>query len=346
MRSWIMNICFLKIALSLLFFGMVSNSAIAGQTICVFDVQGRSGDIFKTIEEWALEAKKSQADIKLIAYQKEEEADADFKAGKCDGAFLTSLRARYYNKFGGSIDALGAVPNNVIAEKAIKYALDQRNAKRMISRISNEKFEVAGITQIGTAYLFVKYNVLKNPENPIKDLVGQKFSFLGYDFAQSYMLKKVDAIPVPSEISNLVKKFNSGQVDMTAAPAYLYKPFEMHKGLGANGAVVTFPVMNITMLMVVRPDKFPENFGYKSREIFVKNLPRTFYVVKRTELNIPAKYKLALTKEQSVKYQMVIRDTRIELTKQGVYDSTMMSMLKKARCTIDRTNFECSLAGE
>lgn len=62
-----MNICFLKIALSLLFLGMVSNSAIAGQTICVFDVQGRSGDIFKTIEEWALEAKKSQADIKLGA---------------------------------------------------------------------------------------------------------------------------------------------------------------------------------------------------------------------------------------------------------------------------------------
>lgn len=334
------------IALSAIFLGIMSNSVFAEQTICVFDVQGRSGSIFKNIEEWSLEAKKWQADIKLIPYQKEEDADAEFRAGKCDGVFLTSLRARYYNKFAGSIDALGAVPNNVIAEKAIKYTLDQRNARRMLSKINNEKYEIAGVNQIGTAYLFVKYNKIKNPENPIKDLAGQKFSFLGYDFAQSYMLKKVDAVPVPSEISNFVKKFNNGQVDMTAAPAYLYKPFEMYKGLGANGAVVTFPVVNITMLMVIRPEKFPENFGYKSREIFVKNLPLAFQAVKKAELDIPAKYKLALTKEQNTKYQMVIRDARIELTKQGVYDSTMMSVLKKSRCTIDRTNFECSLSGE
>lgn len=336
---------FLKIAFSTMCLWGISHSAFAGQTICVFDVQGRSGDIFKSVEEWALEVKKWQANIKLIPYPKEE-ADADFRSGKCDGVFLTSLRARYYNKFAGSIDALGAVPNNVIAEKAIKYALDQRNAKRMVSKIGNDKFEIVGIHQIGAAYLFVKYNVIKNPDDPIKDLAGQRFSFLGFDIAQSYMLKKMNAVPVPSKISNLAKKFNMGQVDMTAAPAYLYKPFEMYKGLGTKGAVVTFPVVNITMLMVIRPEKFSDDFGYKSREFFVKNLPRTLQVVQRTELNIPVKYKLALTKEQSTKYQMVIREARIELTKQGIYDAGMMSVLKRARCTIDRTNFECSLAGE
>ncbi|WP_252353279.1 putative solute-binding protein, partial [Acinetobacter baumannii] len=29
-----------------------------------------------------------------------------------------------------------------------------------------------------------------------------------------------------------------------------------------------------------------------------------------------------------------------------VYDATMMSVLKRARCTIERTNFECTLTGE
>lgn len=117
----------------------------AKQTVCVFDVQGRSGDIFKGMEEWALASQSARADIKLIPYPKEEEADAAFKAGKCDGVYLTSLRARYYNKFAGSIDALGAVPNITIAEKAIKYALDKRNAKRMISKVNGNTFEVAGI---------------------------------------------------------------------------------------------------------------------------------------------------------------------------------------------------------
>lgn len=325
---------------------MSSTFAQAKQTVCVFDVQGRSGDIFKGMEEWALASQKVNADIKLIPYPKEEDADAAFKAGKCDGVYLTSLRARYYNKFAGSIDALGAVPNISIAEKAIRYALDKRNARRMLSKVNGESFEVAGIDQIGTAYLFVKYNQIKNPQDPIKDLEGQKFSFLGYDVAQRYMLRKIKAIPVSSEISNLVSKFNNNQVDMTAAPAYLYKPFEMHKGLGAKGAVVVFPVVNVTMLMVVRPDKFPQNFGVNSREIFIKNLPRTLQYVNRTERDIPAKYKLNLTKEQTIKYQMVIREARIELTKQGVYDQQMMSVLKRARCTIDRTNFECSLMDE
>ncbi|WP_372403764.1 putative solute-binding protein [Acinetobacter piscicola] len=318
----------------------------AKQTVCVFDVQGRSGDIFKGMEEWALASQSARADIKLVPYPKEEEADAAFKAGKCDGVYLTSLRARYYNKFAGSIDALGAVPNITIAEKAIKYALDKRNAKRMISKVNGNTFEVAGIDQIGTAYLFVKYNKIKNPQDPIKDLEGQKFSFLGYDEAQRYMLKKIKAVPVSSEISNLVAKFNNNQVDMTAAPAYLFKPFEMHKGLGAQGAVVMFPVVNVTMLMVIRPEKFPLGFGVNSREIFVKNLPRTLNYVKRTERDIPNKYKLTLTKEQTTKYQMIVRDARVELTKQGVYDPTMMSVLKRARCTIERTNFECSLMDE
>jgi len=30
----------------------------------------------------------------------------------------------------------------------------------------------------------------------------------------------------------------------------------------------------------------------------------------------------------------------------GIYDASMMTVLKKARCTVERTNFECSLGGE
>ena len=51
-------------------------------------------------------------------------------------------------------------------------------------------------------------------------------------------------------------------------------------------------------------------------------------------------------KEEKEKYQKLLRDGRIELTKQGIYDASMMTVLKKARCTVERTNFECSLGGE
>ena len=69
-------------------------------------------------------------------------------------------------------------------------------------------------------------------------------------------------------------------------------------------------------------------------------------MVKRLEEGIPAKYRLNLSKADTEKYQKLLRDGRMDLTRQGIYDPTMMSVLKRARCTVDRTNFECSLAGE
>ena len=47
--------------------------------------------------------------------------EQDFDAGKCDGFYMTSMRARKYNKFAGSVDAIGAVTSNAIAQKAISF---------------------------------------------------------------------------------------------------------------------------------------------------------------------------------------------------------------------------------
>ena len=69
-------------------------------------------------------------------------------------------------------------------------------------------------------------------------------------------------------------------------------------------------------------------------------------MVQRVEASIPAKYRMELDKEDKEKYQKLLRDARMDLTQQGIYDPTMMTVLKKARCTVERTNFECSLGGE
>ena len=51
---------------------------------------------------------------------------------------MTSMRARTYNKFVGSVDAIGAVPTYAIAQKAISFALDKRNQRRLVSRVGNQ----------------------------------------------------------------------------------------------------------------------------------------------------------------------------------------------------------------
>jgi hypothetical protein len=90
---------------------------------------------------------------------------------------------------------------------------------------------------VGLAYTFVRD---KNIDT-IEKAKGKKFAYLHYDQAQKTIVESINLVAVPSDISDFVKKFNSGQVDVIAAPAYAYKPLEISKGL-ANGALFNFPV--------------------------------------------------------------------------------------------------------
>ena len=319
-----------------------SNMVQAKQQVCVFDLLGKAGESYKFLEEWALVSKKWGAQVQLISFQDEDLADKAFQNDKCDAVYMTSMRARTYNKFAGSIDALGGVPSNKIAQKAVEYVLDPRNTKRMTTTLQGENYEVAGIGLIGSAYIFVKDRSL----NSIEKAQGKKFAILHYDRAQRVMVERVGAVPVMSDISNFIKKFNTGEVDVVAAPAYAYKPLEIEKGLGSKGAMLNFPVVNVTADLIVRPERFPAQFGEQSRQWFLQKIPQSFAMVQRLEAAIPNKIKMQLSKEDKEKYQRLLRDGRIDLTKQGVYDPGMMRVLKKARCTVERTNFECSLGGE
>lgn len=332
------KIAFALAATTLAGFSVTAQAA----TVCVFDLLGKSGESYKMMEEWALAAKGWGADITLVPRQDEAVADNDFKAGKCDAVTMTAMRARQYNKFAGSIDSLGGVPNNQIAQRAITYVLDARNAAKLTSNLGGKKYEVAGIAPLGSAFIFVRDKSI----NSVEKAAGKKFAVLGYDDAQKIMVQRVGAQAVLSDISNFAAKFNNGQVDMVGAPAYAYKPLELNKGLGTNGAMMNFPVLHVTADLVIRPEKFPADFGQKSRDWFVKQLPKSFAMINRLEAQIPAKYKMNLTPEDKLKYQKLLRDGRIDLTKRGVYDASMMSVLKKARCSVDKANFECSMAGE
>lgn len=322
--------------------GLTNTAQAAKLDICIFDLLGKSGESFQMAQEWALAAKGWGADVNLIARQDEAVADSDFKAGKCDAVFMTAMRARQYNKFVGSIDSLGGAPSNAIAQRAITFALDKRNAAKMVTNLGGKKYEIAGIAPLGSAFIFVRDKKIDS----IEKASGKKFAVLGYDDAQKIMVQRVGAQAVLSDVSNFVAKFNNGQVDMVGAPAYAYKPLEIYKGLGSNGAMFNFPVLHVTVDFVIRPEKFPAGFGQKSRDWFVKNLPKSIAMINRLEGEIPAKYKMNLAADEKLKYQKMLRDGRMDMTKKGIYDPAMMSVLKKARCSVDKANFECSTSGE
>ena len=69
--------------------GVASTAQAAKVDICVFDLFGKSGESYQMAQEW-LWRQKAGAEINLIPRQDEAVADNDFKAGKCDGVFMTA----------------------------------------------------------------------------------------------------------------------------------------------------------------------------------------------------------------------------------------------------------------
>ncbi|WP_369622441.1 putative solute-binding protein, partial [Pseudoalteromonas distincta] len=53
-------------------------------------------------------------------------------------------------------------------------------------------------------------------------------------------------------------------------------------------------------------------------------LPKSFAMINRLEAQIPGKYKMNLSAEDKLKYQKMLRDGRMDLTKRGIYDAGMI----------------------
>ena len=311
-----------------------SMQASAASKICVFDILGAQGDVTGMMKDYALAAKAMGGQLELKTYTDERTAAEDFKAGQCDGVMLAGLRGRQFNDFTGSLDSLGSIPSNKIMEKALATLANPALAPKM----TQGKYEVAGIAPAGAAYLFVKDRSINSVEKKKK----KKIAVFDYDKSQAKMVQKIGAQPVSSDITNFAAKFNNGAVDIVAAPALAYKPLEMYKGLGKNGAIVRFPIVQLTFQFIINKDKFPADFGQKSRAYWNAQTPRAMGIVAKAEKDIPAGVWMDLPEKDKDGYIVLLRDARIALTKEGIYNPFTMKVLKKTRCSVNGGDAECS----
>ena len=304
------------------------------QSFCVYDPTGAQGPSYAFAKDYALAAKAWGVNLVLKAYTDERVASEDFKAGQCDGIAITGLRGRQYNAYVGSIDSIGAVPSY----RHLRTVLQVLASPQSEANMKKGAYEVVGIFPLGAAYVFVRDRSI----NSIEKAAGKKIAVLDFDKSQAKLVQQLGAQPVSSDITNFTTKVNNGQVDIVAAPGIAFKPFEMYKGLGSTGAIYRFPLIQLTAHMIVRSEKFPAGFGQKSRAFVLTQLDRADATIKQAEDGIPAKYWLDLTTADKEKYTVMMREARIQLTKDGIYDPRMMSLLKKVRCKIEPGAGECA----
>lgn len=107
-------------------------SQAQAKTLCVFDLGGAAGDYYAFMKDYALAAQKWSVEINLKPYNKEDAAIADYKQGKCDAVSATSFSTREFNKFTGSINAVGAIPSNVVARNLLLIMANPKLAPEMV----------------------------------------------------------------------------------------------------------------------------------------------------------------------------------------------------------------------
>ena len=330
---------------------LLSCSSQAAQKLCVFDFLGASGDMFSMAKDYAVAMQRHGVDLELKAFNNEARATDDFKNGECDALVATAFRTRQFNAVAASIDSLGSTTivrdgkvdmkgtYEVLRKLIQTYAAPSPQVTKLMT---NGIYEIGGIVPVGAAYPFVNDRRLHSPES----LAGKRISAFDYDKAQAAMIQRINAIPVSTDISNFHMKFNSGQLDMMAAPTMAYKPLDLQKGMGAKGGTVRFPLLIVSYQMVFNRNKFPDAFGEKSRSFWMSQFDRVLQVIRTADSTIPPQAWIDIEPEDAVKYTMLLRESRIQLAQQGLYDKRGLKVIKKIRCHVNPGDAECGTKSE
>ena len=301
---------------------------------CVFDPVGSKGPVFNAMRDYQTSALNWGANLTLKAYTSEAVVLADFNAGKCDAMGVTGTRVRPYNQFTASIEALGGITDYQQLESLIGMLASEKAAPYM----RQDDYEVAGIMPGGAVYVYVRDKRI----NSVAAAAGKRIATLDYDKPSLKVVEHIGATMVPSSVATFAPRFNNGDVDIAYAPAIAYQPFEMYKGLGDSGGIYRFSLAQMNFQLVIYASRFPADFAQRSREYAFTHFDKALQHIRQAESDIPQGYWLDLPQQMELDYREMLRQIRLTLTTDGVYDPRMMKLMFRLRCHADPGHYECA----
>lgn len=304
------------------------------RTVCVWDIVGRGGPIAQAVEEFNLEAIKWGVELELVVNSSEKVVVEQFRSKQCDAAFLSELRIRNFMKFPGSLYAVGAMPE----EKHLRLMHQLLASPQMADKMRQGPFEIAGIAPAGEVYVFVRDKSI----NSLEKAVGRKIAVLGDDVYQQQMVELIGGTPITVTEATAGSMFNNGGVDVMPAPAIAYNPLELYKGLEPNGGIINYPLAQISGQLIIWHERFPKDFGQKSREFHFAQFDRIMKEIHIAAKAIDPKWWVEIPEADQANYEKLMDDVRIEAVKADYWDGDMIKLQRRVRCKFDATRAECA----
>lgn len=317
-------------------------------TLCIWDPIGAAGPLFDAAKSYALAAQQFGTDVKLKSYTDERVASEDFRVGQCSGLMATSLRTKHYLPLTAATDYGGAATivrdgkidmdaSYDVVRKAVNLFASPAAAKLVV----HDRFELGGILPTGSILTFVRdRNLFK------KGFTGARLPAFDDDKVQAYLIQRIGAQAVSSDINNFVTKFNNGNVDALFAPAVAFRPLEIYRGVGTQGGVSRFPLAFTTIQLVLERSHFPAGFAEKSRQYWAGQFDQAVAAARKAEADIPANLFVDFPSEEAVKFVAGQRDTRLDLAEKGFYDKQGLKIMKRIRCNVHAAAAECTSNAE
>lgn len=341
-KHWIHQLGALAVGGFVMLGAALQPAAAAGdaKTFCIYDPIGANGFIYQSFQDYILQARSWGVTLKPKAYTDEAVAANDLKAGKCDMAAITGIRAIHFVKFAGSLDMAGGLQTYDQEKTAIRVMSSPKAAKYM----QQDGYEVVGVVPLGKAFLFARN---KKYLDSLKAMAGHKIAVMSYDKQASTLANVAGASPVGASIATFGPMFNNGSVDLAYAPSFAYNALELYKGLDGNGGIADFVLGMLSGQILINTKDFPSGFGQKSRSwVFNNMFASTLRRVKRSDADIPDKYWVHISGKRDANYREMFRKTRQKLWDDGWYNHRMQHLLKKIRCSSNPGLGECSLDSE
>ncbi|EKF73471.1 hypothetical protein A11A3_13540 [Alcanivorax hongdengensis A-11-3] len=302
--------------------------------ICIWDIAGRAGPVFKAAEDQKARLLTYGVDLDVVPYTSESVVAEDLKAGICDAALISGLRARLFNRYTGTIDAIGGLPSRQHMHILLKVLANPKSAYRMVSG----EYVILGIAPAGGAYVFVNDRTI----DTLANAAGKKVAVLDYDPTQAEMVSQIGATPVASDIVSAPNKFNNGVVDVLAAPLVAYEVLELYKGMSPDGGIINYPLAQISMQLIGRKDKFPNEVAQLVREEFYNSYDRIMQRLDEEAAKVPDHWWIEIPPQDKKEYETMMQQARLTLRGKGYYDADMLTLERKIRCKLDPKRAECA----
>ena len=302
--------------------------------VCIWDIFGRSGPIYAAAQDQRRKILQYGINVDMVPYTSESVMVEELKSGTCDAALMSGLRARLFNQYTGTLDSIGGFPERQQMRLGLQLMADPRSADRMVSN----GYVVMGIAPGGAAHVFVNDRSI----NTLAKASGKRVVVLDYDPTQAEMIAGVGATPVVADIVNAPNMFNTGVVDVLAAPLAAYEVLELHKGLEPDGGIIDLPLTHITMQLIGREEVIPNELAQFVREAFYQDFDEIISRIRMEEDKVPDKWWIEIPPQDRREYDALMQQARLELREQGYYSADMLTLQRKIRCRTDGSREECS----